>query len=524
LTPFEPFDNNTELQRFSSACRSWRAIEAELHRPSREAFKSHATRGNLIPVVREVLADLDTPLSLFRRLDDGKTSFLLESVEGGEKWARYSFIGTGTKAIFRARGREVEWSEGGETECIHTDGDPLEVLRERLARLRPVIPEGLELPRFVGGAVGVVSYDWVRFVERIPDENPDPLGFPDLWFSLPETVVVYDNVRHSAQIVRHVEIDPGADLDALYTEAVEAIDATLRRLREPLALLPASPPVRAPMDVKRSMEREEFHEIVKHAKDYIEAGDVFQVVLSLQFRIPLQVDPFTIYRNLRLINPSPYLFFLRCEGPVLLGSSPEALVRLDHGRIDVRPIAGTRRRGETPEEDAALEVELLADEKERAEHLMLVDLGRNDVGRVAEVGSVDVNEYAVIERYSHVIHIVSNVQGRLRPGLDWLDLLRATFPAGTLSGAPKVRAMEIIDELEKLRRGPYGGCVGYIDYSGNMDTAIAIRTLVIKDGEIHLNAGAGIVADSDPESEFQECMNKAGALIQAIDLSREGIE
>jgi len=495
-----------------------------LHRPSQEAFKALATRGNLIPVVREILADLDTPLSLFQRLDDGRTSFLLESVEGGEKWARYSFIGTGARAIFRARGRDVEWSQGGTTERIRVDGDPLEVLREKLAELRPALPEGLELPRFVGGAVGAVSYDWVRFVERIPDDNPDEIDFPELWFSLPETVVVYDNVRHSALIIRHVEVPPDGDPEALYAEAVEAIDATLRRLREPLEPLPASPPVRAPMDVHRSVEREEFHEIVKRAKEYIEAGDIFQVVLSQQFRIPLQVEPFTIYRNLRLINPSPYLFFLRCEGSVILGSSPEALVRLEHGRIDVRPIAGTRRRGQTPEEDAALEVELLADQKERAEHLMLVDLGRNDVGRVAEIGSVNVNEYAVIERYSHVMHIVSNVQGRLRPGLDWLDLLRATFPAGTLSGAPKVRAMEIIDELENLRRGPYGGCVGYIDYSGNMDTAIAIRTLVINDGEIFLRAGAGIVADSDPEAEFQECLSKAGALIQAIDLSREGIE
>jgi anthranilate synthase component 1 len=495
-----------------------------LHRPSKEAFKALATRGNLIPVVREILADLDTPLSLFRRLDDGRTSFLLESVEGGEKWARYSFIGTGSRAVFRARGRDAEWSEGGATERIRVDGDPLELLREKLAQLRPAVPEDLDLPRFVGGAVGAVSYDWVRFVERIPDDNPDEMDLPELWFSLPETVVVYDNVRHSALIIRHVEVPPGADLDTLYADAVQAIDATLRRLREPLEPLPASPPVRAPMDVHRSMEREEFHEIVKRAKEYIEAGDIFQVVLSQQFRMPLQVEPFTIYRNLRLINPSPYLFFLRCEGGVILGSSPEALVRLEHGRIDVRPIAGTRRRGRTPEEDAALEVELLADQKERAEHLMLVDLGRNDVGRVAEIGSVHVNEYAVIERYSHVMHIVSNVQGRLRPGLDWLDLLRATFPAGTLSGAPKVRAMEIIDELENVRRGPYGGCVGYIDYSGNMDTAIAIRTLVINGDEIFLRAGAGIVADSDPEAEFQECMSKAGALIQAIDLSREGIE
>jgi anthranilate synthase component 1 len=495
-----------------------------LHRPSQEVFESLATRGNLIPVVREVMADLDTPLSLFQRLDDGRSSFLLESVEGGEKWARYSFIGTGSRAVFRARGRSVEWIEGGETERILVTGDPLEVLRERLARLRPAVPDDLLLPRFVGGAVGAISYDWVRNVEDIPDENPDEIGMPELWFSLPETVVVYDNVRHSALIVRQVEVVPGADLGALYADAVAAIDATLAQLRTPPAVTEPAPPVRAAMDVQRSMEREEFHEIVKRAKEYIEAGDIFQVVLSQQFRIPLQVDPFTIYRQLRLVNPSPYLFFLRCEGTVILGSSPEALVRLDHGRIDVRPIAGTRRRGATPEEDARLEADLLADEKERAEHLMLVDLGRNDVGRVAEIGSVEVNEYAVIERYSHVIHIVSNVTGTLRPELDWLDLLRATFPAGTLSGAPKVRAMEIIDELENQRRGTYGGCVGYIDYSGNMDTAIAIRTLVIDDGQIHLRTGAGIVADSDPEAEFQECLNKAGALVQAIDLSREGIE
>ncbi|HKA14143.1 MAG TPA: anthranilate synthase component I family protein, partial [Myxococcota bacterium] len=294
--------------------------------------------------------------------------------------------------------------------------------------------------------------------------------------------------------------------------------------REPLPAEPRWAPVRAPMDVRRSVTREAFHESVKRAKEYIEAGDTFQVVLSQQFRIPLQVDPFTIYRHLRVINPSPYLFFLRCEGPVLIGSSPEILVRLEDDRIDVRPIAGTRPRGRTPEEDVALEQDLLADPKERAEHVMLVDLGRNDVGRVAEFGSVRVNEYATVERYSHVMHIVSNVQARLRAGLDWLDLLRATFPAGTLSGAPKVRAMEIIDELETLRRGFFGGCVGYIDYSGNMDTAIAIRTLLVKDDEIFLRAGAGIVADSDPESEYQETVNKARALIEAIDMAREGVD
>jgi len=487
-------------------------------------FEELATRGNLIPVVREILADLDTPLSLFRRLDDGVTSFLFESVEGGERWARYSFIGTGARAIFRARGSAVEWEQDGSVERLEAPGDPLEILRERLARLTVAMPDGADLPPFIGGAVGMVAYDWVRFVERIPDDNPDEIGIPDLWFVLPETVVAYDNHKNSALIVRHVEIKDGDDPAALYREAVAQLEATVTQLRGPLQPEPQHEPVRSPMDLSVSMEREEFHEIVKRAKEYIEAGDIFQVVLSSQFRVPLQVDPFSIYRQLRLINPSPYLFFLRCEEAVLIGSSPEIHVRLENGQVDLRPIAGTRKRGRNDQEDAALEREMRADPKERAEHLMLVDLGRNDVGRIAEIGSVHVTEFEVVERYSHVMHLVSNVRGRLREGLDWLDVLRATFPAGTLSGAPKVRAMEIIDELENVRRGFYGGCVGYIDYCGNMDTAIAIRTMLVKDGEIFLRAGAGIVADSDPELEYQECANKARALVQAIDLAREGID
>ncbi len=493
-------------------------------RPAKDEFARLATQGNLIPVVREILADLDTPLSLFRRLDDGRTSFLFESVEGGEKWARYSFLGTGARAVFRARGSEVEWSEGGRTRRFRADGDPLEELRRRLAGLRLVSLPGSELPRFTGGAVGMVGWDWVRFVERIPDRHPDLLGLPDLWFVFPETVVVYDNVRHTALIVRHVELAKGEDPGPAFDEAARAIEATVGQLRAPLPPEPRREPVRAPMEVQRSMEREQYQEVVKRAKEYVEAGDVFQVVLGQRFTVPLQVDPFLIYRHLRHINPSPYLFFMRMEGPVLIGSSPEILVRLEHGRIDLRPIAGTRRRGRDPEDDLAMERELLSDPKERAEHLMLVDLGRNDVGRVAEIGSVRVSEYASIERYSHVMHIVSNVEGRLRPGLDWLDLLRASFPAGTLSGAPKVRAMEIIDELETCRRGPFGGCVGYVDYSGNMDTAITIRTMLAKDGQLHIQAGAGVVADSIPELEHKECVNKASALIQAIDMAREGAD
>jgi len=494
-------------------------------RPSRESFDGLARRGNWIPVVREIRADLDTALSLFKRLDDGETSFLFESVEGAEKWARYSFMGRGARAIFRSRGRTVEWTEAGQSREFEVEGDPLVFLREKLSAIDAAIPDAdANLPPFLGGAVGFVSYDWVRFVEKIPDTNPDEVGLPDLWFVFPEIVVIHDSARHTAFVVRHVELGPGDDRAAVYDAAVADVDAVVRKLREPLPAEAEREPLRAPMELARSSTREEFHEIVKRAKEYIEAGDVFQVVLSQQFRVPLQVDPFTIYRHLRAINPSPYLFFMRCDGAVMIGSSPEALVRLSGRRIDVRPIAGTRRRGANPEQDEAIEQGLLADPKERAEHLMLVDLGRNDVGRVAVIGSVKVSEFAIIERYSHLMHIVSNVQGELRPGLDWLDLLRATFPAGTLSGAPKVRAMEIIDELENLRRGHYGGCVGYIDYSGNMDTAIAIRTMLIKDGEIFMRTGAGIVADSDPDYEFEETMTKVQALVEAIDMAREGLD
>jgi len=480
----------------------------------------------LIPVVREIRADMDTALSLFKRLDDGTTSFLFESVEGAEKWARHSFIGTGARAIFRARGHDVEWTENGQTQQIRVEGDPLAYLRDKIAGMAAVVPDevGTLLPPFLGGAVGFVGYDWVRFVEKLPDANPDPIGLPDLWFVFPETVVIHDNASHTAFVVRHTEVLPGDDVGRVYRQALEQVDAIVRRLREPLSTHTETEPVREPMEVARSTTREDYHSIVKRAKEYIEAGDIFQVVLSQQFRVPLQVDPFTIYRQLRSINPSPYLFYMHCEGPVIIGSSPEALVRLVDGAIDVRPIAGTRKRGDTPEEDDEIEEKLLADEKERAEHLMLVDLGRNDVGRVAEVGSVRVSEFMKVERYSHLMHIVSNVQGKLREGLDWLDLLRATFPAGTLSGAPKVRAMEIIDELENLRRGIYGGCVGYIDYSGNIDTAIAIRTMLIQHGEIFMRTGAGIVADSDPDYEFEETITKVRALVAAIDMAREGID
>ena len=493
-------------------------------RPSLEQFQELATQGNLIPVAREILADLDTPLSLFRRIDDGTASFLLESVQGGEKWARYSFMGMGTRAGFRARGRRIEWTERGETSVVEVEGDPLEFLRDRLAALRPVQPQGLDLPRFVGGAVGMIGYDWVRFVEAIPDANPDPVGLPDLSFTFPEFVVVYDNVRHTALIVKHVHLSPDDDPAQRYAEVGREIEAVVEQLRVPLPAEPRHPVVEEPMSVERNMTKEAYEAIVQRAKGYIEAGDVFQVVLAQQFTVPLQVDPFLIYRHLRAINPSPYLFYLRVDDAVLIGSSPEILVRLEGDRIDVRPIAGTRRRGTDAEDEARMEEELRNDPKEIAEHVMLVDLGRNDVGRVGKVGTVEVDEYAIVEKYSHVMHTVSNVHAEMQPDKDWLDVLRATFPAGTLSGAPKVRAMEIIDELETVRRGAYGGCVGYIDYSGNMDMAIAIRTMVAKDGQVTVGAGAGVVADSVPALEFLECTNKSQAMVQAIDLAREGVD
>ncbi len=494
-------------------------------RPSLDRFTELAAEGNLVPVAREIMADLDTPLSIFKRLDDGKASFLLESVEGGEKWGRFSFIGTGSRAVFSARGRDVEWRTQGSVERFTAAGDPLEILRERLAAYELVLPAELDLPRFIGGAVGMVGYDWVRFVEEVPDQNPDRIGLPDLWFSFPETVVVYDNVRHTARVIRLAEVGMESDLSAIYAAESAAIESVVQRLRTSTLPVAEQEPVKVPMDVERSMTEATFHQIVERAKSYIEAGDIFQVVLAQQFQMPLQVDPFSIYRTLRAINPSPYLFFIRMgEESVLVGASPEILVRLEGDQVDVRPIAGTRRRGDTEEEDQHLEADLLADPKERAEHLMLVDLGRNDVGRIARVGSVHVDEYAVVERYSHVMHIVSNVKGQLGDKFDWLDVLRATLPAGTLSGAPKVRAMEIIDELETVRRGPYGGCAGYIDYSGNMDMAITIRTLVAHEGKITLGTGAGVVADSDPALEFQETLNKAEAALRAIDLAREGID
>ncbi|MEE8557890.1 MAG: anthranilate synthase component I [Myxococcota bacterium] len=494
--------------------------------PDRETFRALARHGRAVLLAREVLADLDTPLAIFRKLDDGQTSFLFESVEGGERWGRYSFIGVGARARLIAQGGSLEVHRGDRVERHSVpetpEGDPLNHLRRLLRTLAPI--ETGTLPRFAGGAVGYLSYDWVRHVERLPAENPDPLGLPSCFFTFPEVVLVHDRKRQRLTILLAVEPQASEQVDAVYDDGVARIEAVLQSLARPVPPLPAAPGVLEPPEITSTFTREAYHEVVKRAREYIQAGDVFQVVPSQRLTIPLRTDPFLIYRWLRATNPSPYLFFLRAPDHLVIGSSPEILVRLEGREITLRPIAGTRPRGEDAEEDRRREEELLADPKELAEHVMLVDLGRNDVGRVAEIGSVRVDEFQGIERYSHVIHIVSNVRGRLRPEHDAIDLLRATFPAGTLTGAPKVRAMEIIEELEPVRRGVYGGAVGYIDYRGDMDVCIAIRTIVIKGESIYLQAGGGVVADSDPETEYLESLQKAEALRAAIELAERGTE
>ncbi len=484
--------------------------------PEFDEFCELAKEGNLVPVYREILADLDTPVSAFLKLDDGGDAFLLESVEGGEKWGRYSCLGTSPRKVLVAKDGCLEVGRPGEVPVRSEGVDPLDAARAELAKVRAVQVPGL--PRFAGGLVGFLAYDVVRSIERLPDDTTDDLGQPDLYLMLTDTLVVFDNVAQSMKVVSHAAVDDGADLRAEYDAACERVSTVIDRLSQPLDR-EASPVAAGPPVVDSNFEPGEYERIVERAKEYIRAGDVIQVVLAQRFQCALRARPFDIYRCLRTVNPSPYMFFLRTGSRVVLGASPEVMARLEGRSVSVRPIAGTRPRGTDEREDGSLERELCADPKEMAEHIMLVDLGRNDVGRVAEVGSVAVTERMIVERYSHVMHLVSNVRGTLKPELDAVDTFRATFPAGTLSGAPKIRAMEIIDELEPVRRGIYGGAVGYFDFAGNMDTCIAIRTMVIQDGVIYGQAGAGIVADSNPESERAECVNKARALFQAVKLA-----
>ena len=488
--------------------------------PDMATFHKLSRQGNLIPVYREIMADMDTPVTAFKKIDDGRFSFLLESIEGGEKWGRYSFLGSSPSRIIRSKGNSVEIIEDGATTSI-TAEDPLDCVRMILARYTPVEVEGL--PRFFGGAVGYLGYDMVRHFETLSGGKPATLDTYDSYFLITDTIVIFDNISQKIKVVSNAHLDGDKTAEQAYRAAAENIEAIIKRLRLPLptGISPASGKA---VELRSNMSREEFEASVERAKEYVRAGDIIQVVLSQRFSGNLSADPFDIYRVLRTLNPSPYMFFLRLDDTVIAGASPEVMVRKEGRRVELRPIAGTRPRGTTAAADALLAEELLADPKERAEHVMLVDLGRNDLGRVCTTGTVTVSELMVVERYSHVMHIVSNVQGELEGRRDAFDLVRATFPAGTLSGAPKVRAMQIIDELEPVRREVYGGAVGYFSFTGNMDLCITIRTLVIKDGRVHLQAGAGIVADSDPAAEWQETVNKGMAVMKAIELAEGGLE
>lgn len=516
-------------------------MSANTFHPSREDFCESAEEGNLIPVFREIMADSETPVSAYAKLGAGEYSFLLESVVGGEKWAAYSFIGVQPRAVIRCkRGKvKVVWhdvdGEGPSREAEWEAEDPTTALAEVMSEWKPVASD--LLPRFWGGAVGWIGYDAVRSFENLPNLAKDDLDLPELCMVLTDTLVIFDNLRQSIKVVATPYVPRKERANEAYDGAMRRIDAIVETLRTAPANLrelePPSPKEDGSASLrfggmeepKDSFPKQEFLAGVARIKEYILAGDIFQAVLSRRFEVPRNgVDPFDIYRALRVVNPSPYMFHLQFPEAQVTGASPETLVRCDEGRVEVRPIAGTRPRGKTATEDDALALELLADPKECAEHLMLIDLGRNDVGRVAKTGSVVLSESMVIERYSHVMHIVSNVHGELQDELSWHDALRAAFPAGTLSGAPKIRAMEIIEELEPTRRGIYGGAVGYVSYSGNMDVAIAIRTLVTMDDKIFVQSGGGVVHDSDPDGEFEETLNKARGVLRAVALAGKSVE
>jgi anthranilate synthase component I len=490
---------------------------------SLDEFRSYAKEGNLTPLYREILADHETPVSAFAKIDHGPSAYLLESVEGGEKWARYSFLGSGSPIVMVEDKGDLLIKEGTRTRRIPSRGAPLDRLREFMETYRPVTVPGL--PRFVGGAVGYLGYDMVKTFEELPSRRKDSLGLPDFAFLLTDTLLIFDNVAQKIKVVAnaHVASPSDREIRAAYRDAAARIERMIARLRKPLRSAKVKRR-RSPIRFTSNMSKADFEKMVARMQEYIKAGDIFQCVLSQRWETNLHAPPFQLYRALRVVNPSPYMYYLRLAGVELVGSSPEILVRCEDGLVSVRPIAGTRRRGSTAEEDAQLERRLLADEKERAEHIMLVDLGRNDVGRVAQRGSVQVESLMNVERYSHVMHIVSNVNGKLDPSKTVYDVLKACFPAGTVSGAPKIRAMEIIEELEPTKRGPYAGAVGYISFSGNMDMCINIRTVVVSRHRAFIQAGAGIVADSNPEHEYEETCNKARAMMKAIELAEQGLE
>jgi len=472
-----------------------------MYYPTLEEVKKMSQDGNVVPVYREIVADLETPVSAFLKINQGGYSFLLESVEGGERLARYSFIGTEPYGALTVRGEDKT--------------DPLPLIAEELSRYKMVPVSGL--PKFCGGAVGYLSYETVTRFEDLPSPDSDPLGLPESLFMFVDTVLIFDHVTHKIKVLSHVHLD--GDIEEAYQKAVDKIDRLILRLNQPIQptkQMNGSVSVVSTSKPTSNFTREDYEAVVTKIKHYITAGEVIQVVPSQRLSQPTTAAPFDIYRALRTINPSPYMFYFDFADFYIIGASPEILVRVEDGTVTTRPLAGTRPRGQNPAEDAMLEQELRSDEKERAEHIMLVDLGRNDIGRVSEPGTVEVSELMEVERYSHVMHLVTNVHGKLRGDMNAFEALRACFPAGTVSGAPKIRAMEIIAEVEPEKRGPYAGAAGYFSFSGNMDMAIAIRTMVVTKGVAYTQAGGGIVYDSVPEREYEETMNKARALLNAI--------
>ena len=493
--------------------------------PDIDRFALDRATSKLIPICAEIVADLDTPLTLFSKIaEEGEHIFLFESMEGGEKWGRYSFIGYDPLVTFSSFGDQVtvgDASKGLENTRTFTT-DPLVALKEMIEGYNAAEYE--ELPRFCGGAVGFLGYDMVRFMENLPDDRPAG-DLPDSSFMIPRIVLVHDSFKQTVTVVCWVQTEGEDTSEAFYSHTTDLISQVIAKIKKPVdgkLFDESSKGVVTPHNFTSNMEKKQFEEMVETAKEYIRSGDIIQVVLSQRFHTKTELSPLVLYRALRHINPSPYLFYLQLGDLIQIGSSPEILVRKDGENIELRPIAGTRKRGATPEEDLALEKELLADPKECAEHMMLVDLGRNDVGRIAKGGHVQVKDLLVIERYSHVMHIVSGVHGVIDDGLDQFDVMSACFPAGTVSGAPKIRAMEIIDELESDKRGAYAGSVGYFGFSGNMDFCITIRTFVMKGKDLWIQAGAGIVSDSDPEKEFEETVNKSLGLRRAVELAEKG--
>ncbi|NKB82386.1 MAG: anthranilate synthase component I [Nitrospirales bacterium] len=488
-----------------------------------DEFSALATKGNLIPIYREIFADLETPVSAFSKINAGPTAFLFESVEGGERWARYSFLGNKAKVILWEHDNQLYVQKGRKITHMPLGQNPLDHIQQLMEPYQPVPVPGL--PPFIGGAVGYMGFDLVQYFEPIPPRDKEDLRLPQLAFLLTDTLVIFDNVTHKIKVVANAYLtgQTVALRKKAYLDATHRIEQMITQLKKPLRQSPP-PPRPQPPRFTSNMNQPDFEKMVLRIKEYIQAGDIVQAVVSQRWKTRIHCAPLDIYRALRILNPSPYMFYLRIAGVELVGSSPEILVNCQEEQVIVRPIAGTRRRGDTPEQDQALEAELLSDTKEQAEHVMLVDLGRNDVGRVAQFATVRVDPFMKVERYSHVMHIVSQVTGDLERPHSVYDVMKACFPAGTVSGAPKVRAMQIIEELEPSRRGPYAGATGYFSFSGNMDTCINIRTIVIKNQQAYIQAGAGIVADSDPTKEYEETWNKAQAMMKGIELAEQGLE